>query len=76
MDNRQYSDLLNAILDLRNATELGFNHMNHRFEGVDARFDRLERRFGALETRVDDGFRDVAASLDDIRTRLTAVEQR
>lgn len=76
MDNRQYTDLLNAILDLRNATELGFNSMNRRFEGVDARLDRLERRFGALETRVDDGFREVAASLDDIRTRLTAVEQR
>jgi hypothetical protein len=86
MDNARYAELLNAILDLRNATELGFDNVRRRFDEVYSRFDevyrrfdqmeeRWEGRFRALETRVENGFRGVASSLDDIRHRLTGVEQ-
>jgi hypothetical protein len=80
MDDERYAELLHAILDLRSATELGFDSMNRRFDDVYARFDALEerwdRRFGALERRVEDGFRAVSASLDDVRRRLSIVERR
>ena len=80
MDDARYAKLLNAILDLRNATELGFGNVSRGFEDVYRRFDQMEerwdRRFRALETRVEGGFRDVALSLDDIRQRLTGVERR
>jgi hypothetical protein len=38
--------------------------------------ERWDRRFRALETRVEDGFRGVGRSFDDIRQRLTGVEER
>lgn len=80
MDDARYADLLSAILDLRNATEFGFSDVGRRFDDVYRRFDQMEerwdRRFRALETRVEDGFRAVASSLDDIRQRLTVVQQR
>lgn len=82
MDDRQYQELLNAILDLRNATEIGFVAVNGRFDDVDGRFDDvyrrldgLDRRFSSLESRVEEGFRSVSVALTDIRGRLIAVEQ-
>jgi hypothetical protein len=73
MDDARYAELLNAILDLRNATELGFADVYRRFDDVDRRFDQMEerwdRRFRALDTRIEDGFRGVALSFDDIRQR-------
>lgn len=73
---RPYQELLNAILDLRNATELGFVAVNRRFDDVHHRFDGLDRRFNSLESRVEEGFRSVSVALTDIRGRLTAFEQR
>ncbi|MGA7356194.1 MAG: hypothetical protein WA431_09920 [Candidatus Cybelea sp.] len=73
MDDARYTELLNAILDLRNATELGFADVYRRFDQMEERWDR---RFRALDTRVEEGFRGVARSFDDIRQRLTRVEQR
>lgn len=73
MDDARYTELLNAILDLRNATELGFADVDRRFDKMEERWDR---RFSALEARVEDGFCSVASSLDDIRRRLTGVERR
>ena len=66
MNDSQYSELLNAILDLRNATELGFMNIAGRFDAVNSRFDtleeRLDRRFSALETLFEKGFRGLEAS--------------
>ncbi|MGA8576998.1 MAG: hypothetical protein WB609_15100 [Candidatus Cybelea sp.] len=67
MDDRRYQELLEAILDLRAATEAGFNRVDRRFDEVDKRWndrlDRLEdawgRRFNALERRFDEGFRSL-----------------
>jgi hypothetical protein len=73
---RPYQELLNAILDLRNATELGFVAVNRRFDDVYHRRDGLDRRFNSLESRVEEGFRSVSVALTDIRGRLTAFEQR
>ena len=73
MDEVRYAELLNAILDLRNATELGFADVDRRFDKVEERWDR---RFRALDSRVEEGFRGVALSFDDIRQRFTGVEQR
>jgi hypothetical protein len=73
---RPYQELLNAILDLRNATELGFVAVNRRFDDVYHRLDGLDRRFNSLESRVEEGFRSVSVALTDIRGRLTAFEQR
>jgi hypothetical protein len=72
---RPYQELLNAVLDLRNATEIGFVAVNHRFDDVYHRLDGLDRRFSSLESRVEEGFRSVSAGLTDIRGRLIAVEQ-
>ena len=51
--------ILEAILTLREATEMGFarvearfDGVDARFEGIDARFERVESRLGALETRL------------------------
>lgn len=77
MDDRRYSELLGAILDLSAATENGFSNMERN---VDRRFNELEerwdRRFGALERQMESGFSEVRISLADITTRLSAVEQR
>jgi hypothetical protein len=79
MDDQRYVELLNAIVDLRNATELGFANVDRRFDEMEQRWDRrfgaLETRFDTLEHRVEDGFRGVNASLDAIHSRLAAVEQ-
>ncbi len=109
MDDRNYAELLNAVIDLRSATELGFVNVHRRFdehEGrwerrfgaletrvetgfreVDCRFTALEARvetgfrevdcrFTALEARVDRGFHEIAGSFEDMRGRLSVVEQR
>ena len=76
MTDGQYQELLNAILDLRGATELGFARVNHRFDDVYYRLDSLDRRFAAVDVRVEQGFRDVSVALTEIRDRLTAVERR
>jgi hypothetical protein len=73
MDDRQYEELFGAILDLREATDLGFAQVYRRF---DEERDRSDRRFNALETRMEAGFRDVSSSLQEIGSRLSVVEQR
>jgi hypothetical protein len=73
MDDRQYKELLGALLDLRRATETGFNNVDGRFNELEERWDR---RFGALERRVEEGFHDVSGSLATITIRLSAVERR
>lgn len=80
MDDRQYEELLDAILGLREATEAGFAGAYRCFDVVGQRFneqdEKWDRRFGALERRVEEGFRYVSASLSDITSRLSAAEQR
>ncbi len=71
MDDRRYKELLDAIFDLRGATEAGFNRVDRRFDELE---ERWNRRFGALENRVEDGFRTVSASVANIASRLNAVE--
>ncbi|MGA9417792.1 MAG: hypothetical protein WBV40_01485 [Candidatus Cybelea sp.] len=71
MDERQYRELFDAILDLRNATELGFVAVHRRFDDVYHQLDGLDWRFNSLESRVEEGFRSVSVALTDIRARLT-----
>jgi hypothetical protein len=63
MNDYPGSDLMAAILDLRDATAAGFARqdanterlradMNRRFDLVDERFDRLDERFDRLHGRV------------------------
>lgn len=54
MNDKQYGELLQAIVDLRQATEHGFSDVDRRF---DQQEERWNRRFNALESRVEDGFR-------------------
>jgi hypothetical protein len=50
------SDLMGAILSLREATDLNFGtlrrEIDERFDGVDGRFDGIESRLGGVETRL------------------------
>ncbi len=48
------------------------NHMNHKFDLVDARFDNLGRRFEQLEQRVEDGFAEAKRERAEILRRLEA----
>ena len=100
MNERQYKDLFDAIVDLRATTEMGFNRvdrrfneyeerwgrrfsaMEGRFDTLEGRFDRLEGRFDVLEGRFDvlegrfeGGFRELSASIANLSSRLSAVEQ-
>ena len=84
MNDHQYKELFGAIIDLREATELGFKRVDARFEIMEERWDkrfqqmeeRWDRRFTALENRVETGFAEVASSLRSIDVRLTHVERR
>jgi|ERR1700722_7220282 len=60
MSDREYAELLSALVDLRSATELGFERIDRRFQRVDSRIaalegriERLELRFDGLESRFD-----------------------
>jgi hypothetical protein len=44
MEDVRSAELLNVILDLRNATDLGFAGVYPRFDAVDRRFDQMEER--------------------------------
>jgi hypothetical protein len=46
------SDLMGAILSLREATDHNFSKIDERFDGVDKRFDGLETRLTTLEGEV------------------------
>ncbi len=80
MDDRRYTELLNAILDLRSATEMGFVNVHQRFDAqearsqnnIDAMEERWERRFSALETRVEDGFRNMDRRFGALEARMDA----
>ena len=73
-DDSDNKELLEAILDLRNATELGFNRVDARFGEMDRRFDvmeeRWDRRFDALESRVEVGFTAVDQRLRALSAEL------
>jgi septation ring formation regulator EzrA len=70
-------DLMDAILGLREATELGFANAAR---DVDRRFDEMDerwhRRFMALETRVEVGFQGVDRRLTAVDARFDAVDAR
>ena len=72
MDDRQYQELLNAILDLRNATEIGFVAVNGRFDDVDKRLDNVDKRFDNVDGRFDDVYR----RLDGLDRRFSSLESR
>jgi hypothetical protein len=65
MNDRQYNELLGAILDLRGATELGFSDVSCRFEDVYHRLDGLQQ-----------GLDDVHHGLDHVNGRIDAVQLR
>lgn len=71
--------ILEAVVSLREATELGFRRieteMTAGFSGVARRFERFESRMGALETRLDRFEVKVLQRFDDLDTRLASVER-
>ncbi len=57
MEEYSSSDLMAAIVDLKSATENGFEQVKDRLDGHDRRFEDLEhrmnRRFDAVDKRFD-----------------------
>jgi hypothetical protein len=56
MNDQHFVELMDAVVDLRNATEMGFHNVDRRFDEMDLRLERWERRFNALETRLRTAF--------------------
>ncbi len=64
--------LYEAILALKEATELGFASQSKRADLMDARFDRVDTRLGRLETRVEaleESSRAVRSDIADLKRR-------
>lgn len=64
MNDKQYAELLDTVISLRDATALGFRNVDRRFDemeerwgrrhnALESRFDGLEKRFDCLEVRFD-----------------------
>jgi chromosome segregation ATPase len=53
-----------AINALGEQTRAQFEQVDRRFEQVDRRFEEVDRRFEHLEHKVDSGFAEVRAQLD------------
>ncbi len=74
------TELLPAIIDLKNATEYGFialeGRMNARFEDVDRRFEHVDRRFDDLEYRMNRRFDRVDERFDELGDRVRVLESR
>ena len=68
--------ILDAILSLREATEMGFARVDARFVRVETRLEGLETRLGALETRLGNFEVKVYERFDRLDSRLSSVEQR
>ena len=45
-------EILDALLSFREATEMGFQSMDKRFDALESRFDNLIRRLDLLENRI------------------------
>jgi len=73
MNDRQYGELLQAILDLRQATEDSMTDAHSRSEQQE---ERWNRRFNALETRMEDGFRQVDDRFQQIDVRFGQTDGR
>jgi tetrahydromethanopterin S-methyltransferase subunit G len=67
------ADLMDAILGLREATELGFAYVDRRFDEIG---DRWDHRFTALENRVEAGFCDVGVRFKEVDKRFEQVDAR
>ena len=61
--NRE-DEILEAVLRLREATEMGFKSIEFRLDGHDARFVSLETRFDRFERQVHERFDAVDHRLD------------
>lgn len=48
------TELLYAIVDLKDAMLAGFERHDLRFDAVDLRLDTMDRRLGRIETRIED----------------------
>jgi flagellar capping protein FliD len=73
MNDQQYGELLQAIVDLRQATELGLSDVDRRF---DKQEEHWNRRFNALEARVEDGFRQTHERFNRMDERFNRMEER
>lgn len=73
MNDKQYGELLQAIVDLRQATEHGFSDVDRRF---DQQEERWNRRFNALETRVEGGFREMNQRFSRLEDRFDRLDER
>ena len=67
MNDGRHAELLAAILDLRDATALGFASVDRRFEETDGRIDQLRADMNRRFDRVDDRF-------DAFEHRVAALE--
>jgi flagellar capping protein FliD len=73
MNDQQYGELLQAIVDLRQATELGLSDVDRRF---DKQEEHWNRRFNALEARVEDGFRQTHERFNRMDERFNRMDER
>jgi hypothetical protein len=48
------------------------NHMNHKFDSVEARFDKIDLRFDKLERRVEESFAEAKRERAEILRRVEA----
>lgn len=88
MNGDKYAELLDAILSLREAVELGFSNVRTEFRAelqtqLAAQDERWNRRFNALEARVESGFAAVDERFaamdrrfDDVDKRFAAMDLR
>ncbi len=56
-------EILDALIDFREAVERCFEGVDRRFERVDHRFEALETRVTGLESEMRSGFRAVDVRL-------------
>ena len=73
-DNARGIDgLRDAIVELGNRMERGFEAMDHRFEAIDQRFETIDRQFEAIEQRFDQRLGSISQTMD---RRFAAMDQK
>jgi len=69
-----------AIVDLKEATALGFTSVDRRIDGLEAkmnaRFEAVDGRFESLEYKMNKRFDSVDRRFDAFERRLQAVEHK
>ena len=64
--------ILEALLDFRDAVVTKLEQHDRRFDAHDQRFDNLERRMGRLETRME----DMERHMSRMETRMDGFDRR